>query len=79
MAGTGWGGRTAGGEDCHLITDSKISPLRGEGVSEDERNKKQINKQVSVCVIINSLAVSTPLKRSLEAASDLMVSAIDLL
>ena len=70
---------TGGGRGCHLITHSKISPLEKEGVSEDEGNKKQINKQVSVCVIINSRPVSTPLKRSLEAASDLMVSAIDLL
>lgn len=48
-------------------------------MSKDEGYKKQINKQVSVCVIINSQSVSTPLKQSLEAASDLMVSAIDLL
>lgn len=48
-------------------------------MSKDEGYKKQINKQVSVRIIINSQPVSTPLKRSLEAASDLMVSAIDLL
>lgn len=48
-------------------------------MSKDEGNKKQINKQVSVRVIINSGPVSAPLKRSLEAASDLMVTAIDLL
>lgn len=32
-------------------------------MSEDEGNKKQINKQVSVCVIINSRPVSATLKR----------------